>query len=213
MKKLIIALIMVGFSINNVYAGSPGDQVGVDKKFDTEVKVTENLQFVATLKKGKAADGTCCDTATIDKIVFDLKENSFGNLTAVPIYVFLATSTNSQPYTVQYSASNLSDAVAGDMDQSILFASVVSAVDGTGSDVTTDVGAVVMTDRVFATGGTTERIFTSPNSGTYTLVQLVTAVNGYGAGGAKIFGAGNVPDGNTQAGTYAGTATFSAVLR
>lgn len=213
MKKVVIVLVLALMSGSGAYAGNPGDQVGVDKVFDTEVKVTESLQFVAAIKKGKAADGTCCDDGDITKISFDLAQNAFGTLSAVPIYIFLATSTNSQPYTVQYSATDLTDPVAGDMDQSILFTSVISAVDASGNDMTTEAGASVMDDRIFSTGGNLETVFTSPDAGQYTLVQMIAAVNGYDSGGSKAFSAGNVPDGNTPAGTYAGTVTYSAVLR
>lgn len=213
MKKSTLAVIAaLLIASGNVYAGSPGDSVGSVGPIDTEVKVSENLQFSAEIFRGKAADGTCCEGNALTKIAFDLTANNDGFLTDTPYYTFINTATNSQPYHVQYVASNLTDTNQGEIDQTGVFTSLISAVNGN-TDLTGQAGAGKMVDRQFATGGNTVTIFTSPDTGISSLVQVITAINGFDGNGDKAFPAGVVYDGNTAAGTYTGQVTYSAVLR
>ncbi|MCA9395624.1 MAG: hypothetical protein KC649_00520 [Candidatus Omnitrophica bacterium] len=207
MKKTTLA-ILAGLTM--IAGNSFATDFGTAGPFVTEVTVTENLQFSAVLEEGKA-DGSCCLTTDPTSLEFDLAANTDGTLGARPMYTFINVATNSQPYDVQYSATDLSTSGGTDLDQTFVFTKLISATTGT-TDLTGLTGASTMTDRQLSTGGAKVTIFGSPTAGQSAQVQVITAINGYTATG-KQFDAGNVPDGNTPAGVYSGTVTYSAVLR
>lgn len=214
MKKTTLA-ILAGLMVivGNAHAAS-FPTVGA---IDTEVTVTENLQFSVTIDEGKA-DGSCCAETFPSDIAFTLTDVGNGILGARPMYTFINVASNSQAYTVKYTATSLNDG-SGDLDDTIVFTKLISAVNN-GNDIQGISGSTAMTTRQLPTNGGDVTIF-SQADGKGALIQLVTAINNYdgtdavpgsGLADGKAFPSGNIPDGNTPAGTYAGTVTYSAVL-
>lgn len=208
MKKSTLAIVAgLIVAMGNAYAAD----FGTSGSINSSVTVAQNLSFSAVLEEGKA-DGSCCLTTDPTALNFPLTANTDGTLTARPMYTFINVATNSQPYNIQYSATDLTDTIAGALDQTMIFTQLISATNGV-TNLTGLDGATVMPDRQLSTGGNKVTVFGSPNTGISSQVQLITAVNGFKAGGGKQFAAGNVPDGNTPKGTYTGTVAYTAVLR